>query len=126
MSNDIDGIDRQIERLQDYRKNGKSAGTPTSDQLAIEQALASAYVAKTLQSINQFLDGLTVLKESLAPVKEFRLCARLSPDLDALKVAFSLTSQRALGWWRSASGSGNHLDPVLEERQSGISRRSLC
>ena len=34
--------------------------------------------------------------------------------------------QRALGWRRSASTSGNGLDPLLEERQSRNYGRSLC
>jgi hypothetical protein len=67
MSNDIDGVDEQIERLQNYRKTARqtNSGTPTLDQLAIEQALASAYVARELQSIKQFLNGLTVSKENV-------------------------------------------------------------
>jgi hypothetical protein len=67
MSNNVDGIDGQIERLQGYRRKArqKSPGTPTSDQLSIEQALASAYVAKELHNIQQFLNGLTVLKEKV-------------------------------------------------------------
>ena len=67
MSNNIDGVDEQIERLQNYRKTARqtNSGTPTLDQLAIEQALASAYVARELQSIKQFLNGLTVSKENV-------------------------------------------------------------
>jgi hypothetical protein len=67
MSNNIDGVDEQIERLQNYRKTARqtNSGTPTLDQLAIEQALASAYVARELQSIKQFLNRLTVLKENV-------------------------------------------------------------
>jgi hypothetical protein len=37
-----------------------------------------------------------------------------------------LRARRALEWWRSASASGNRLDPVLEERQSRNDGRSLC
>jgi hypothetical protein len=64
MSNDIDGVDEQIERLQNYLKTARqtTSGTPTLDQLAIEQALAAAYAARELQSIKQLLNGLTVLR----------------------------------------------------------------
>ena len=66
---DDDSVDAQIKRLGTYLFNerqkrgvGKILGS-TEHEIAIEQALASAYVARELDSIRKFLNGLTVLKE---------------------------------------------------------------
>jgi hypothetical protein len=62
-----DAIDSQIERLEDYLLGNKQI--VNAHEIAIEQALASAYLARELKdarlSLVNFLEGLTVLKEKV-------------------------------------------------------------
>jgi|HubBroStandDraft_1064217.scaffolds.fasta_scaffold2098613_1 hypothetical protein len=66
---DDDSIDAQIKRLGTYlfnerQKRGVGKMLDSTDhEIAIERALASAYVARELDCIRKFLNGLTVLKE---------------------------------------------------------------
>jgi hypothetical protein len=60
-----DAIDSQISRLEDYLLGNKQI--VNAHEIAIEQALALAYVAKELKDnrlgLMKFLEGLTILKE---------------------------------------------------------------
>jgi hypothetical protein len=62
-----DAIDSQISRLEDYLLGNKQI--VNAHEIAIEQALALAYVAKELKdgrlALTKFLEGLTILKEKV-------------------------------------------------------------
>jgi hypothetical protein len=62
-----DAIDAQINRLEDYLLGNKQI--VNAHEIAIEQALALAYVAKELKDgrlgLAKFLEGLTILKEKV-------------------------------------------------------------
>ncbi len=55
-------IEAQVTRLEQLKT--KYVNRPEL-LVAVEQALASAYVARELDGIKQFLNGLTVLKEKV-------------------------------------------------------------
>ena len=68
-----------------------------------------------------------VADESTCPTQRQRCHRRVPPThCPSPCIRRSPSRQRALGWRRGASGSGNRLNPVLEERQSDNDRRSLC
>jgi hypothetical protein len=60
-----DAIDAQIRRLEDYLLGNKQI--VNAHEVAIEQALALAYVAKELKDgrlgLTKVLEGLTILRE---------------------------------------------------------------
>jgi hypothetical protein len=60
-----DAIDSQISRLEDYLLGNKQI--VNAHEVAIEQALALAYIAKELKDsrlgLTKFLESLTILKE---------------------------------------------------------------
>jgi hypothetical protein len=62
-----DAIDSQIRRLEDYLLGNKQI--VNAHEVAIEQALALAYVAKELKDgrlgLTKFLEVLTILKEKV-------------------------------------------------------------